>query len=124
MNRHDAARVSPGLPSDADGPVFAEPWQAQAFAMVVALHERGLFSWDEWAHTLSAELKAPTAAADGSDYYDCWLRALERMLAAKGVAAAPEIDDLTEAWHRAARATPHGKPILLDNDPQAGTARG
>jgi len=124
LSRHDAARHSPGLPVDSDGPVFAEPWQAQAFAMVVALHERGLFSWDEWAHTLSAELKAPDAAADGSDYYDCWLKALERMLAAKGVAEAPEIDDLTEAWHRAARATPHGRPILLANDPQAGEGRG
>lgn len=124
MSRHDATRVSPGLPTDADGPVFAEPWQAQAFAMVVALHARGLFSWDEWANTLSVELKAPDAAADGSDYYDCWLRALERLLSTKGVAEALEIDDLTEAWHRAARATPHGKPILLENDPLAMAGRG
>lgn len=92
--------------------------------MVVALHERGLFSWDEWAHTLSGEPKAPGVAADGSDYFHCWLRALERMLAAKGVAAAFEIDDLTQAWHRAARATPHGKPILLENDPEAVARRG
>lgn len=119
MSRHDAVRKSPGLPKDADGPVFSAPWQAQAFAMVVALHERGLFTWEEWAQTLSAEVKAPDAAQDGSDYYERWLKALERMLAAKGVAGGMEVDDLTEAWHRAARATPHGRPILLENDPEA-----
>ena len=70
MSRHDAVRKSPGLPKDADGPVFSAPWQAQAFAMVVALHERGLFTWEEWAQTLSAEVKAPDAAQDGSDYVD------------------------------------------------------
>jgi len=101
-----------------DEPVFAEPWQAEAFAMTVALHERGLFSWEEWAAVLSAEVKAPGAAADGSDYYDCWLRALERLLAAKGVAAASDVQALAVAWERAAHATPHGKPILLENDPE------
>ena len=65
---------------------FDEPWQAEAFAMVVALHERGVFTWAEWADTLSQEVKRPGAAADGSDYYQCWLRALERLLAAKGIA--------------------------------------
>jgi nitrile hydratase accessory protein len=100
-----------------DDPVFAEPWQAGAFALVVALHERGLFSWSEWAAALSAEVKNPSAAADGSDYYEHWLRALERLLAAKDITGTPEIDDLTAAWQRAAEATPHGKPILLENDP-------
>jgi nitrile hydratase accessory protein len=102
----------------ADAPVFAEPWQAEAFAMVVALHGRGLFSWTEWAEALSREVKKPGAAADGSDYYDCWLRALEALLAAKGVVATPDVDRLSEAWQRAAHATPHGKPILLENDPE------
>jgi len=106
----------PGLP--ADGPVFTEPWQAEAFALTVALHERGVFSWSEWAEALSAEVKQPDAAADGHDYYEHWLRALETLLAAKGVAAPVDVDALSEAWERAAHATPHGKPILLENDPE------
>lgn len=110
MSRHE-------LPPGADAPVFAEPWQAQAFALTVALHEKGLFSWGEWADALSAEVKKPGAAADGSDYYDQWLAALEKLLAAKGIARAPEVDAVAAAWHRAAHATPHGKPILLENDP-------
>jgi nitrile hydratase accessory protein len=103
-----------------DDPVFSEPWQAEAFALVVALHERDLFSWSEWAEVLSAEVKAPGAVRDGSDYYEHWLRALEKLLSAKGVARASEIDALSEAWQRAAHATPHGKPILLENDPERG----
>jgi nitrile hydratase accessory protein len=101
-----------------EAPVFAEPWQAEAFAIVVALHERGLFSWNEWAETLSAEVKSPAAATDGSDYYEHWLKALEKLLSTKGVAGVAEIDALAAAWQRAAHATPHGKPILLENDPE------
>lgn len=85
--------------------------------MTVALHQRGLFSWAEWAAALSAEVKNPDASADGSDYYRHWLGALEKLLAARGVTSAREVDELAEAWQRAAHATPHGKPILLDNDP-------
>ncbi len=103
-----------------DEPAFAEPWQAQAFALTVALHEKGLFSWGEWAEALSAEVKAPEAAEDGSDYYRHWLRALEKLLAAKGVAGKQDVDELTVAWQRAAHATPHGRPILLENDPERG----
>ena len=106
------------LPPGIDEPVFSEPWQAEAFALTVALHERGLFSWNEWAQALSSEVKKPGAASDGSDYYQHWLAALEKLLAEKGVAQAPELDDLAAAWERAAHATPHGKPILLENDPQ------
>ena len=95
-----------------DEPVFAEPWQASAFAMTVALNERGAFSWTEWAETLGAELKS------GDDYYECWLRALEKLLIRKGAASADEISKVAEAWHRAAHATPHGLPILLENDPE------
>lgn len=87
--------------------------------MVVALHEKGLFSWNEWAATLSAEVKQPDAAADGSDYYEHWLAALEKLLAARGVAQTPEVDSIAAAWQRAAHATPHGHPILLENDPEA-----
>ncbi|MGO4831747.1 nitrile hydratase accessory protein [Rhizobiaceae sp. 2RAB30] len=101
-----------------DARVFAEPWQAEAFAMVLALHEKGLFSWGEWADALSAEVKKPGVAPDGSDYYDCWLRALEALLAAKDVAAPQHVETLAAAWQRAAHATPHGKPIQLENDPE------
>ena len=111
MSPPEAAASAP------EDPVFAEPWQAQAFALVVALNERGLFSWNEWAQALSSEVHGDGAAADGSDYYEHWLSALEKVLAAKGVAAAVDVDALAAAWQRAAHATPHGKPILLENDP-------
>ncbi len=109
----------PELPAGVDEPVFSEPWQAEAFAMVVALHERGAFSWAEWAERLSAEVKRPGAAVDGSDYYARWLAALERLLAEKDLAGHDEVDAMAAAWERAAHATPHGKPILLENDPLA-----
>jgi nitrile hydratase accessory protein len=110
LSRHD-------LPPGVDEPVFAEPWQAEAFALTLALHEKGLFSWSEWADALSSEVKQPGAAEDGRDYYEHWLAALEKLLAAKGVAGTHEVDALAAAWERAAHATPHGKPILLENDP-------
>lgn len=106
------------MPSGVDAPVFSEPWQAEAFALTVALHEKGVFSWSEWAEVLSSEVKKPGAAQDGSDYYEHWLAALEKLLASKGAAAKPEVDAMAAAWERAAHATPHGMPILLENDPQ------
>ncbi|RWC94885.1 MAG: nitrile hydratase accessory protein [Mesorhizobium sp.] len=112
------------LPAGFDEPVFAEPWQAEAFAMTVALHDKGLFSWSEWADALSAEVKRPDAAADGHDYYEHWLAALESLLSAKGVAGRSDVDRLAAAWERAAHATPHGKPILLENDPGPSAGRG
>ncbi|MDX8481288.1 nitrile hydratase accessory protein [Mesorhizobium sp. VK24D] len=115
MSRHETER-----PAVFDDPVFSEPWQAQAFAMTVALHGKGLFSWSEWAEALSAEVKKPDAASDGHDYYEHWLAALEKLLSAKGVAGRSEVDALAAAWERAAHATPHGKPILLENDPGPG----
>ncbi|WP_239025131.1 nitrile hydratase accessory protein [Rhodoligotrophos defluvii] len=117
MNRRDVPL--PPLLAGQDE-VFPEPWQAQAFAIVIALHQNGLFSWREWTDSLSVELKTSGAAENGSGYYRCWLSTLERLLANKGVAARDEIDSLTAAWQRAAHATPHGKPILLENDPQIG----
>ena len=111
MNRRE-------LPPGVDEPVFSEPWQAEAFALTIALHESGIFSWGEWAQALSAEVKKPGAAQDGSDYYEHWLAALEKLLASKGAAARPEVDAFAAAWQRAAHATPHGEPILLENDPQ------
>ena len=124
MNQSDVARalarVAP-LPCDAAGPVFSEPWQAQAFAMVVALHDRGVFTWGEWAAAISAEIAEHAAAHsetdDGSHYYEHWLEALEHLLIAKGQTSHAAVDDLAAAWARAAEATPHGKPIELANDP-------
>jgi nitrile hydratase accessory protein len=115
LKRREAA---PALPDGIDEPVFAEPWQAEAFALVVALNEGGVFSWSEWAEALSAEVHREDAAHDGHDYYDHWLAALETLLARKNVAPPAEVDALAAAWERAAHATPHGKPILLENDPQ------
>lgn len=110
---------SPGLPKSADGePVFPEPWAADAFAMTVHLHEKGLFAWSEWAERLSAELHKPGRAPDGSDYFDCWVVALSTLLVVKGIADANAIVALQQSWQRAAEATPHGKPIVLENDPQ------
>lgn len=110
---------SPQLPISDDGePVFPEPWAAEAFAMTVHLHEKGLFGWNEWAEALSAELHTPGRAEDGSDYFDCWVAALSGLLVAKGIADADAILALQQSWQRAAEATPHGKPIALENDPQ------
>ena len=112
--------ILPAIPRDESGPVFAEPWQAQAFAMTVALHERGLFTWPEWAAALSQAIKAAQSHGDadlGDTYYEHWLAALESLIAAKGVATAATLQTTAAAWDRAARATPHGQPIELSNDP-------
>lgn len=106
-----------GQPRDSEGPVFKEAWEAQAFAMTLMLYERGLFTWPEWAATLSAEIRAAQAAGDpdtGETYYHHWLKALERIVVEKGVTTPSVIGATTEAWHEAARATPHGQPIVLD----------
>lgn len=110
---------SPELPRADDGaPVFPEPWAAEAFALTVHLHERRVFTWGEWAASLSAEIHKPDRAADGSDYFDCWVSALCDLLVANGIAEVEDITSLQESWQRAAEATPHGKAILLENDPQ------
>ncbi|TXI02745.1 MAG: nitrile hydratase accessory protein [Rhizobium sp.] len=110
---------SPQLPKSTDGePVFPEPWAAEAFAITVHLHEKGLFAWSEWAERLSAELHKAGRAVDASDYFDCWVAALSGLLVAKGIADAHAILALQQSWQRAAEATPHGKPIVLENDPQ------
>ncbi len=119
----DAAPAAvPSIPCDATGPVFREPWEAQAFAMALALHDRGLFTWPEWAETLSETIRAAQHAGDpdtGETYYAHWLSALERLVIRKGAASAERLHDLRDAWDRAARATPHGEPVLLENDPEA-----
>jgi nitrile hydratase accessory protein len=111
-----AASALPGIPADADGPVFREPWEAQAFAMALALHARGLFSWNEWAAALAVEIKRAQAAGDpdsGESYYRHWLATLERLVTAKGVAPAETLERYREAWDHAAGRTPHGSPIVL-----------
>jgi nitrile hydratase accessory protein len=112
----DATRAVPGIPRDADGPVFREPWEAHAFAMAVTLHERGLFSWKEWAATLAGEIKRAQAAGDadtGETYYRHWLATLERLVAEKGVASPDTLTRYRDAWDHAADRTPHGSPIEL-----------
>lgn len=109
------------IPRDAEGPVFAEPWQAQAFALVVALQNKGVFTAQEWAQALGAEIREAVATGgcrDGSDYYERWCEALEHLLIAKGLASHEGVDARAAAWERAAEATPHGRPILLENDPE------
>jgi nitrile hydratase accessory protein len=113
-----AAFAVPGVPCDAEGPVFREPWEAQAFAMAVALHERGLFTWPEWAAILGHEIKAAQRAGDsdtGETYYRHWLAALERIVAEKGVTDSVALARHRDAWHRAADRTPHGEPIALSS---------
>lgn len=100
-----------------DAPVFAEPWQAQAFALVVALNQRGVFTWAEWTAHLAAEVSKSGVDQDGADYYQHWLAALEALLSEKGAAMRERVDETAQSWRRAAQATPHGKPIRLENDP-------
>lgn len=110
------------LPVDRDGPVFREPWEAQAFAMAVKLHESGLFTWPEWAEALSAEIKAAQAAGDpdlGDTYYQHWLKALEALVLTKTTLTAERLAKRKDAWARAAERSPHGEPILLPEDEQA-----
>jgi nitrile hydratase accessory protein len=111
-----ATEAVPGIPRDTEGPVFREPWEAQAFAMAVALNARGLFTWGEWAAVLGDEIKRAQAAGDpdtGGTYYRHWLAALERMVADKGVASGETLACTRDAWHHAADRTVHGQPIEL-----------
>ena len=116
----------PGMPQDADGPVFTEPWQAQAFAMALALHQKGLFTWVEWAQALSEHIAAAQAAGDadlGDTYYHYWLAALESLVAAKGASTVDELVAYQRAWRHAADRTPHGQPIELTGQDCGATAQ-
>jgi len=107
----------PGLPQDAGGPIFNEPWEAKAFAMTLRLHERGLFTWPEWAQALSRQLTHAQGHGDpdlGDTYYQHWLAALETLVAAKGAASAEDLERCAQAWREAAEHTPHGQPIVLE----------
>jgi len=104
------------MPRDEEGPVFAEPWQAQTFALAVKLSEAGHFTWNEWAAALAAELKAAADRGepdDGSHYYEHWTAALEKLVQARGLLDSAALVERKEAWADAYRHTPHGKPIEL-----------
>lgn len=113
MTSDPGALVLPDLPRDDDGPVFAEPWQAQAFAMAVHLHAHGHFTWPEWAAALSEQIAA-AGASDTTEYYQHWLATLEGLSTQSGLVASDELAERRDAWQRAAEATPHGQPIALD----------
>ena len=109
--------IPPGLPCDAQGPVFTEPWQAQAFAITLRLHEQGLFGWDEWAAYLSQAIRDARAEGDpdlGDTYYRHWVVALERLLREKAIAPPLVLASLQQAWRTAAEKTPHGEPVRLN----------
>ena len=106
----------PALPRDEEGPVFKEPWEAQAFALAVRLSEAGYFSWPEWSTALSQEIRAAQEGGDpdvGLTYYHHWLRALERLCAQKGLASVADMHRRKEQWRQAYLHTPHGQPIEL-----------
>lgn len=119
MDAAAAARATsalPEIPRDDAGPVFRAPWEAQAFAMALALHERGVFTWSEWAEALGQEIKRAQADGDpdtGETYYRHWLATLEGLVAKKGVASSELLHRYRDAWDRAADRTPHGSPIEL-----------
>jgi nitrile hydratase accessory protein len=107
----------PLLPRDADGPVFAEAWQAQAFAMTIELSRQDRFTWSEWAAALAAEIAAAQARGDadlGDTYYHHWLAALEKLVTAKDLLRARDLVARKEAWREAAEHTEFGQPIVLD----------
>jgi nitrile hydratase accessory protein len=104
------------IPRNENGPVFGEPWEAEAFALALQLNERGLFTWKEWASTLGDEIKKAQAGGDpdtGEAYYHHWLATLERIVAAKGLADARLLASTRDAWERACARTPHGTPVEL-----------
>ena len=118
-NEAERLAALPRLPREQDGPVFAEPWQAQAFALAVKLSEAGHFTWSEWAQALGAELAAAAARGepdDGSRYYHHWLAALERLATEKSLTDPAALARRKQAWAEAYRHTPHGEPVVLGGD--------
>ncbi len=114
-----AAQSVQSIPRNNEGPVFNEPWEAEAFALAVSLNERGVFTWAEWAQVLGDEIKKAQAAGDpdtGETYYHHWLATLERVLAEKGVTDPQQLARTRDAWERACARTPHGAPIALRPD--------
>lgn len=108
--RAPATRFERALASEARA--FDEPWQAEAFALAVQLHERGLFTWREWSETLGGEI-ARRAERGEEDYFLCWLSAIEILVERKAIASRAELAGIADAWREAYRTTPHGKPVRL-----------
>ena len=108
--------TAPGLVRDKSGPVFREPWEAQAFALALALQKRGVFTWSEWTASLGREIRRAQSAGDpdtGETYYHHWLAALEQIVVVKGLITSSMLARYHDAWEAAAIRTPHGKPIEL-----------
>lgn len=111
--------ILPNQPHDSDGPVFREPWEAQAFAMAVSLQKSGLFTWEKWTQTIGALIAADeNPDTTGERYYHYWLNALEQLVAANTPISSELLETRKNAWDRAARATPHGEVIKLGRDEQ------
>lgn len=107
----------PKQPRDNEGPIFREPWEAQAFAMAVSLHKQGLFTWTKWTETIGTLIAAdPQPDKTGERYYQYWLTALEQLVTNNTPISAQHLADRKDAWDKAARATPHGEPIKLGRD--------
>jgi len=109
-------QLFPRQPGDKEGPVFNAPWEAQAFSLVLALHEQGLFTWEEWTSELSQAIGRAQAFGDpdlGNTYYRHWLYALEKLVTLKGLSDHQEIEERTANWRKAYRNTPHGSPVDL-----------
>ena len=122
MPRREDLAALPRLPRDDGGPVFAQPWQATAFALAVRLSEQGHFTWTEWATALGEELRAAATRGepdDGSHYYEHWLTALERLVIVKRLSDAATLQARKEAWAEAYRRTPHGQPVELGSESNA-----
>ncbi|GLQ04982.1 nitrile hydratase accessory protein [Sneathiella chinensis] len=120
MSSNDTLAENLDLPRDDGGPVFEEPWQAQAFALTVKLNEQGCFSWSEWADIFGAEIARATKAGRGcgnEDYYLCWLAALERIIEEKNILTRDQLLARKEAWRHAGEHTEHGQPIVLGDGP-------
>lgn len=117
MREPPRLRNMPPIPQDEEGPVFREPWEAQAFAMTLVLYDRGCFSWHEWAETLGARIKQAKAEGDpdlGDTYYRHWLAALETLVAEKGLGTLEELATLKDAWAEADHHRDFGQPIVLE----------
>jgi len=104
-----------GVPRDEAAPVFAAPWEATAFAIVLSLHRSGRFEWRDWVQLLAREIGAATPDETGERYYERWTRALETLVTELGLLTPDAIDGRMEAWRAAYLATPHGQQVLLEN---------
>ena len=93
---------------------FEESWQAQLFALTVALNEAGQFTWTDWAAVFGPRVRNVGAEA----YWTVWSEALIALLEERGIAGSSDVQELTEKWQAAARATPHGQSIELSNAQQ------